>query len=101
MCWWWGSFAPGANFISMVARLFSRSTTSVLPATPGNEVFSHGSAATSTKRDAIAGSFSCPLAFGVSPLMPAVVTSCLQVFPDPDDLHCIRAARLADRLADG
>src|SRR3954466_7591395 len=103
MCWWCGSFAPGANFISMVARPLSRSTTSVLPSTPAKEVFSHGIDSTSTKREASGGRFAWDAALGVIPLMNASSIDLLrlQVFPDLHDLHGVRAAGLADRLADG
>src|SRR4051812_27413049 len=98
-CSWWGSFAPGANFISMVAMPLSRSTTSVFDSTPGNEVLSHGNAATSTKREASGGNCAWARALGVSPLILSL-RSLLGVLSDLHDLHCIRAAGLADGLAD-
>src|SRR6267142_2661065 len=101
MCWWCGSFAPGANFMSIVAIPVSRSTTRVLPSTPAKEVFSQGSAATSTKRDAMGGNCAWARAFGVCPLMFAPFEASLPVLPDLDDLHGIGSAALADRLADG
>src|SRR5262245_38057215 len=98
MCSWSGRRAPGANFISEVMRPVSRSTSSVFISTPAKRVFSQGSFATSTKREASGGSSSWRLAFGVNPLMFA--SSAFAMLADPHDLHRVRAAGLADRLAD-
>src|ERR1700741_4959500 len=97
MCSWSGSRAPGANFISAVTTPVSLSTTSVLPSTPAKRVFSQGSLRTSTKREASGGRLPWFDAFGVNPLMG----SSFPVLADPDDLHGVGAAGLADRLADG